>query len=189
MKYWDLRCKMPVNLFTLLDVIKLFPLENPQLIKTQLSRFARKKLLVKIKRQLYCFDPALVDELVLANKLYQPSYISLETALNYYGVIPDIPQAITSVGLTTTKKIVNQFGSFSYVKIKPSLFFGFTSIPASRGPAYYRLALKEKALLDYLYMRKLRNLTDLRLSLGEINRVRYYEFAHAFPRWLPKINL
>lgn len=194
MKYLDLRHKMALNLFTFLDIVKLFPSEDTQLIKTQLSRFSQKKLVTKIKRELYCFNPTYIDEFVLANKLYQPSYISLETALNYYGMIPDIPQSLTSIGTTTTKKIDNQFGSFRYVKIKPYLFFGFTSIQSSRlsadsqdAPIYYNLALKEKALLDYLYVRKLRNITDLRLNLGEINSTIYYKFARVFPRWVPQI--
>lgn len=192
MKYLDLYHKLNraltgVNLFTFLDTVKLFPSENPQLIKTQLSRFSQKKLITKIKRELYCFDPALIDELVLANKLYQPSYISLETALNYYGMIPDIPQSLTSVAVTTTKKIDNQFGSFHYIKIKQSLFFGFTSVRSSRSSSYYKLALKEKALLDYLYVRKLHNITDLRLNLGEINHTLYNKFARAFPGWVQEI--
>lgn len=194
MKYLDLRHKIMLNLFTFLDVVKLFPSENTQLIKTQLSRFSQKKLVTKIKRELYCFNPTYIDEFVLANKLYQPSYISLETALNYYGMIPDIPQSLTSIGTTTTKKIDNQFGSFRYVKIKPSLFFGFTSIQSSRlstnsqdSPIYYNLALKEKALLDYFYVRKLRDIADLRLNLDEINRIIYNQFTRAFPRWVQEI--
>lgn len=183
----DLRQKITFNLFTFLDVVKFFPLEDPQLIKIQLSRFSQKTLLTKIKRQLYCFDPTLIDEFVLANKLYQPSYISLETALNYYGMIPDIPQSLTSIALTTTKKINNQFGSFRYIKMKQSLFFGFSPIQSARSSAYYNLALKEKALLDYLYVRKLQNITDLRLNLTEINYTMYYKFARAFPRWVQKI--
>ncbi|HLD27035.1 MAG TPA: hypothetical protein VJB63_03705 [Patescibacteria group bacterium] len=187
MKYLDLRKKITHNLFTFLDVVKLFPSEDPQLIKTQLSRFSQKKLITKIKRELYCFDPALIDEFVLANKLYQPSYISLETALNGYGIIPDIPQSFTSVTTTTTKKINNQFGSFRYIKIKQSLFFGFSSVQSSRAPIYYNLALKEKALLDYLYVRKLQNITDLRLNLSEINYTIYHKFARTFPPWVQKI--
>lgn len=188
MKYLELKDKLKLNLFSFLDVTKLFSNENPQLIKTQLYRFAKKGLIEQIKRELYCFDPLTVDEFELANRLYQPSYISLETALNYYGIIPDIPQLVTSVNLTTTKKITNQFGVFHYVKIKPMLFFGFTKIKSARLAGYFNLAQKEKALLDFLYLRKIKNLASLRLNFKEIDLKIYQDFIKSFPEWVQKIK-
>jgi predicted transcriptional regulator of viral defense system len=187
MRIDDLRSKISENIFTYLDVVKNFPEESPQLIKIQLSRFAKKTQIYKIKRTLYCFDDKKIDELELANHLYKPSYISLETALNYYGLIPDVPQGVTSVNLITTKKIINKYGHYFYSKISPSLFFGFTKVQPPGGNRYFNLASPEKALLDYIYLRKIKSLKDLRLNLSSINKNLYKEYVLKYPLWVKKI--
>jgi len=189
MKFLALRRKINFNLFSLTDVNKLFPQENSQLVKTQLHRFAKRKLITQVKRGWYCFDPAKIDELILANILYQPSYISLETALNYYGLIPDITQGITSITLTTTKKITNNFGVFYYTKINQPLFYGFTKIKSAQSKRFFNLAFKEKALLDYFYIRKIKKVTDLRINLNLVDSQIYKKMAKNFPLWVQKVSL
>lgn len=188
MRYLELRENIKSNLFTFLDVIKSFSEENPGLVKTQLARFVSKALIKRIKRGLFCFDESQLDELELANFLYQPSYVSLETALNYYGVIPDIPRSVTSVSLTTTKKISNQFGSFYYAKIKPALFFGYLKVKSPVSENFFNLARKEKALLDYFYLRKIQKTDDLRLDLKDLDMERYRKYSQYFPQWVRKIK-
>lgn len=187
MKYLELRGEIQGNIFTFLDVIKHFPNESLQAIKVQLARFVKKKWLTRIKKGLYCFNLEIIDALELANRLYQPSYISLETALNFYGIIPDIPQTVTSVTLTTTKRIHNQFGAFAYTKIKPKLFFGFIKVKSPTG-AFFNLAKREKALLDYFYLRKIKSTKDLRLSLGGLDESLYKQYAKNYPAWMRKIK-
>ncbi len=187
MTFLELRKRIKANIFTYLDVVKLFPEDNPELVKTQLNRFSTKKLIIGIKRGLYCFEPETVDEFELASRLYQPSYISLETALNYYGIIPDVPQAITSITLTTTKNLTNAFGNFYYTKIKPVLYFGFSKLKSTDSEGYFNLAKKEKALLDYFYIRKIKRLDSLRLNLKEINLAQYRRYRTIFPKWLPQL--
>lgn len=187
MKYLALQNKIKTNIFTFVDVIKHFSDEDERNTRVQLGRFVKKGLIIRIKRGLYCFDPKRIDELELASWLYQPSYISLETALNYYGLIPDIPQTVTSVCLTTTKRIHNQFGSFSYTKIKPSLFFGFVKVKSAGSDSFFNLAEKEKALLDYFYLRKIKTIADLRLNLKDIDNKRYRQYARSYSKWVRKI--
>lgn len=189
MKYLALREKLNFNLFSIIDVAKNFPKQSSQLIRTQLSRFVKKGLLTKIKREWYCFNPQQIDELVLANILYQPSYISLESALNYYGLIPDVAQSITSITLTTTKKITNNFGSFYYTKITKPLFYGFSKIKSSQSERFFNMAFKEKALLDYFYIRKIKKTVDLRIDFSLIDLGIYKKMALNFPLWVQKINL
>ena len=189
MKYLELREKIQRNIFSLVGVLHYFPDEKPTAIKTQLSRFLKKGLIFQIKRGLYCFDKENIDEFVLANELYQPSYISLETALNYYGIIPDIPQEITSVTPITTKLIKTSLGRFSYTKIKSELFFGFKKVKSIKSEDYFQLAYPEKALLDYFYLRKIRDPADLRLNLKSIDIERYQKFLKSYPAWVAKIKL
>lgn len=189
MKYLELREKITENIFSFLDVVKLFSNSGSQTTKIQLARFAKRGLIKKIKRGLYCFDSEILDELELANHLYQPSYISLETALNYYGIIPDIPQAVTSVCLTTTKKIHTEFGNFYYAKISLSLFWGFYKTLSPSSGTFFNLARKEKALLDYFYLRRINSTADLRLDLKELDLTRFRKYAKFFPKWVQKIKL
>ena len=187
MTFLDLRGRIKVNIFTFLDVLKFFPEESTHNIKIQLSRFSQKGLIHNFKREWYCFDQKLVDSLEVGSMLYKPSYISIETALNYFGIIPDIPQAVTLVTTTTTKKFKNVFGNFYYTKIKPSLFFGFTKVKSSVSEGYFNLAGKEKAILDFFYLRKITSISDLRLNLEEVDQKLYRKYAESFPSWIPKI--
>ncbi len=189
MKYLELRGKISQNIFTFLDVVKMFADEPESAIKTQLSRFAKKRLLTKIKRGLYCFDPETIEELKLAGVLYQPSYVSLETALNYYGIMPDIPSSVTSVATVTTKKIGTSFGVFSYTKIKVPLFFGFNKVKSPGSSGFFNLAGREKALLDYFYLRKIKATPGLRLSVKEFNLTVYQKYVRSFPAWVQAIKL
>lgn len=189
MKFLALRNKIKTNIFTFLDVTKFFFEESNHNIRIQLFRFAKKGLIKQIKKGLYCFEENLIDELDLASFLYKPSYISLETALNNYGMIPDIPQIVTSVSLTTSKTIKTQFGRYSYTKIKPSLFFGFTKIESPNSRTFYSLASREKALLDFFYLRKVNTIVELRLNLEDFDFNQYKKYAKNFPQWVQKIKL
>lgn len=183
MRYLDLRRLLKGNTFDIVDAVKLFPGEQSATVRMQLYRFAKKGLIFSLKRGLYCFDKSKIDELELAGQLYSPSYVSLETALNYYGMIPDIPMAVRCVTPITTKKIVTSLGDYYYLKIDRKLFFGFLRAP-------FALAFKEKALLDYFYLRRIRKVSaEMRLSLGDLDWKRYHDYAGHFPKWVQEIKL
>lgn len=181
MTYLELKENLP-EVFTFLDVIKIFPQGKVETVRMQLHRLVKKGQIRSLKRGLYVFSGAQIDELKLAGFLYQPSYISLETALNYHGVMPDIPLEVTSVTTTTTKKIENGFGRFYFQKVKPELFFGYSSTP-------FNIATKEKALLDFFYLRNKRNISDLRLNLTGFNHKIYRQYAAQFPPEITKIKI
>ncbi|MDO8609898.1 MAG: hypothetical protein Q7R95_05080 [bacterium] len=189
MKYLDLQQSIHSNIFTLTDVAKHFAHDPSHQIQTQLSRFVKRKLLTKIKRNIYVFDVEKIDELYLAHLLYSPSYISLEYALHYYGIIPDIPQQITSITTITTKKIISQNITFSYSKIQTPLYWGYHQIQSLKSESFFPIAEKEKAFLDYLYIRKINTLDDLRIDIKkfDINKLRTY-IKH-FPLWVQKIKI
>lgn len=185
MKFLELKKKIKTNIFYFNDVLKYFGKENPITIKNQLLRFSKKKLILRLKKGIYCFNQEKIDELYLANILYQPSYISLESALNYYGIIPDIPQIVTSITPIKTKKIKTKQGNFYYAKIKKKLFFGFDII--FQNEYTIKIAKKEKALLDYFYIRKIKKLDDLRLNLKIIDKKVYQKYLASYPDWVKKI--
>ncbi|MBI4226285.1 hypothetical protein HY612_04195 [Candidatus Roizmanbacteria bacterium] len=188
MKYLDLRAKIKTNLFTFNDVSKYFAGEDRSLLKTQLSRFINKNLIGQLKKGYYYFEKSEIDPYEVASWLYQPSYISLETALFYYGVIPDVPQNITSVSPTTTKKLVTPVGIYAYAKISPKLFFGYRWVSTTK-EKNFSLAKKEKALLDFFYIRRIKDSTELRLNLNEFDKRLFQTYVKSYPRWVAQISL
>jgi len=90
---------------------------------------------------------------MLANMIYEPSYISRESALAYYFVIPETVLGVTSVSSRKTKRFDSKWGRFSYRSIKPALMFGYRVIEHDR-MVKYKIASLEKTVLDYLYWNK-----------------------------------
>lgn len=86
-----------------------------------------------------------------AGKMCTPSYISLHTALSFYGMIPEAVIEITSVTTQKTCRYENAFGQFSYQTIRPRLFWGFEP-KTMRDGKQYMMATPEKALIDLLYL-------------------------------------
>ncbi|MBI3291837.1 MAG: hypothetical protein HYZ73_03375 [Elusimicrobia bacterium] len=120
----------------------------------QLSRWATQGKLIRLKRGLYTLPdeerPSALSLLWLADKLYSPSYISLEYALGHYGLIPEAVGEVTCVTTLKTQTIRNIFGGFSYHTIKRPWFFGFKARRTPDGVTYW-MADPEKALLDFFY--------------------------------------
>lgn len=143
---------------------------HPDFDKNNLWRWVNKKYLVKLRNGYYTFRELLNTpniNLYLANRIYRPSYLSLHTALSFYGLIPEAVAGITSVSTLKTTIFGNDLGSFSYQKIKNKLLAGFVHIPFLRSKAIM-IASPEKALLDLLYLfpfyNNEKNMYDLRLD-------------------------
>ena len=127
---------------------------QPQFDRNNLTNWIKKRLLVRLKRGLYTFSelsnkPEVI--LFFANRIYRPSYISLHSALAFYGMIPEAVIQINSVTSLKTSSFVNQFGSFTYQSVRPELMFGYELKPIADGRAV-QIATPEKALLDLLYL-------------------------------------
>lgn len=175
---------MPV--FFRYQVERLFPNESRTLTNSQLSRWVEKKKLIRLRRELFLFPEVKIDELVLANFIYRPSYISLESALNYYGIIPDVVQNVTSVSPVTTRTFRTGRGVFIYSKIVKNLYFGWQTVKDSSSEFWFSIAKAEKALLDYVYVRKIRDLTNQRIDFEAIDKRKLVKFGRTFPAWVMK---
>jgi len=184
MKLQNLRTSIKMPIFSRTDVLKLFPDEPVNQINTQLYRMIKRGDLIGLKRGLYVFPNLNIDEFVIANKLYTPSYVSLESALNIFGIIPDICSVVTSVTTITSKKINTSLGNFKYSKINENLFFGYKSLLDERSGFYYIIANPEKALLDLIYIRKVKNLSEYRVDLNNINQTELFNYLQHFPKWV-----
>ncbi|OGC51944.1 hypothetical protein A2982_03780 [candidate division WWE3 bacterium RIFCSPLOWO2_01_FULL_39_13] len=185
MNWIDLRHKAQlIPIFSINDVLKWFPEETENQVSVQLSRFVSSNQLSQLRNGLYLLTEYQINNpFLMANAIRDPSYISLETALNYYGLIPDIPSAVTSVTIRKTKTYETPFSKFIYRSIKPDLFFGFEFIrPNPDNNMGYNLALPEKALLDYLQLNPhINSLKELRLRKDQdLNQIKMSEFAKHF---------
>lgn len=105
----------------------------------------------------------------LANILLKPSYISLETALQYYGLFAEaVNYSITSVSLKLPRGFNNRMGNYSYRNINEKLFTGFKSIKGSHD---FLIALPHKAVFDYLYYYTNRFTKNVHPDLLEVLRI------------------
>lgn len=114
-----------------------------------LSRLGAQGLLNELSQSVWAFpsiqEPFLLPEYLTAP---HPSYISLQSALYYHGIIQQIPQVIYAVSLSRSKRFETPLGTFSVHHIDASFFYGFESI----GKFNIKMAVMEKALLDFLYL-------------------------------------
>jgi predicted transcriptional regulator of viral defense system len=137
---------------------KVFSLggEDPSAVKVQLSRWQKKGKLIQLKRGLYLLSQEYrktdAYEPYIASILKKPSYISLEKALEFYGLIPEGVPVYTSVTTKRARKFISKIAVFDYRHIKSSLFWGYRSITMNKQTGF--VALPEKALLDLVYFKR-----------------------------------
>ena len=126
----------------------------PDFDRNNLFRWVKKGYLSRLRQDWYAFSDLKGNPETtryVAQRIYTPSYISLHTALSFYGIIPEAVTAITCVTSNRPATYSNDFGEFSYQTVKPALFFGYKPMTLSQQGSYL-LAFPEKAILDLLYL-------------------------------------
>lgn len=186
MKYIDLYRKLQhyhLFLFDLKDLGKFFPHNSSQTLKVQIHTWKKKGWIKTLKRGLYKViypEEKNIPDLYIANRLYSPSYVSLETALSLYSIIPQIAFKATSI----TTKPTRIFGQFIYRSISPKLFTGYRIIKDQGFEI--KIAEPEKALLDYLYLKSKRkeDITDRfeKIILKQLNRNKIQRYLKMYPK-------
>ncbi|MBN1364678.1 MAG: hypothetical protein JW976_07735 [Syntrophaceae bacterium] len=185
MKYEDLTKIIKAPYFSRFDVL----LSDQKLLDYQISLWVKKGHLLRLKNGLYAFtkDEEKIKGEEIAAFIYAPSYLSLESALSWYGFIPEMVYAYVSVTARINRKFTNDFGTFLYRHIKSDLFWGYTEMKTEYG--HYLMAEPEKALLDYLYLNlsKISNETDfanIRLNMEtikeKIDSEKFLKYLSAF---------
>lgn len=165
-------------IFTAADIRTLFGLSAVATIAL-FHRYKKQGFISQIKRGLYAFPDALPPDVYVANKLYSPSYISLEFALSYHGVIPETVYEITSVTTKSTRRFETLGKIFSYRKIKKVAYTGY-DIQKQQGVSFY-IAAAEKAFVDANYLRLLNKQRPIsRFNKDKINSVKALQYASLF---------
>lgn len=157
---------------------------NPDLVRKQLSLWTKAGKLHKLRRGMYTlaapFQRSKPHPFLIANRLVRGSYVSCQSALAYYGMIPEHVPTVTSVTTQRPGDWETTLGRFEFHHTKPELFYGYRVVEVSEAQSA-TMATAEKALLDlvylqpggdsraYLQMLRLQNLEQL-----DINRLQRY---------------
>jgi predicted transcriptional regulator of viral defense system len=170
MQYLDLKTQLKdFPVFSIKDIEKV----DLSFHKQRLSEWQKKGYVKKICKGFYIFSDLEINEQALftiANRVYEPSYISLEMALSIYGLIPEAVYSITSVTSQKTRTLKTPVGNFIYRHTMPELLFGYQL--REHNGHHYQIAEIEKAILDYLYfnvkMNDEESFKGMRFNVGEI---------------------
>jgi predicted transcriptional regulator of viral defense system len=136
------------KLFTPQDVI-LLTQASKRATEAFLSYNAKRNRVKRLKNGLYALNNEYVSPYLIGNTLYQPSYISLETALSFYSVIPETVYSITSVTTKPTREFTTNGVHYVYHRVKQEAFTGYDVRDAEGEKIFF--ATPEKALADYCY--------------------------------------
>lgn len=141
--------------------------------------------IIRLKRGLYVVSPEVSDKklnrYLIANHIYGPSYVSMQTALRHYGLIPERVHLIQSLTTKHARSFKNQLGYFDYGNCTPAYFSIGVRYEREEGIAYL-IASPEKALCDLINYSKGVNLRfmkdvmayleeDIRFDMDELERL------------------
>ncbi|MBW2702168.1 MAG: hypothetical protein JRF33_15225 [Deltaproteobacteria bacterium] len=143
--------------------------------RAKVTGMLRKGLIVRVKKGLYAFGPDLsrrpLSSHVLANLIYGPSCVSLQSALAHHNLIPERVAATTSVTPLRNKRFDTPAGRFTYRYLNPTRYSVGVDRQALADGTPYLIATPEKALADWLVLQpghpRLSGPGDLRAYLIE----------------------
>ncbi len=137
--------------------------------RDKITKLLASGTVVRIKKGLYCFGEDFRKEPIsreyLANLIYGPSYVSLDYALSYHGLIPEQVNVVTSVTTRRSHDFNTPLGTFSYRMVTDNRYTVGAVLEQS-GKVSFLIATSEKALIDKVW-------TDKRF-----NGVRVSEYSH-----------
>jgi predicted transcriptional regulator of viral defense system len=156
---------------------------NPREIRRQLSRWRQAGKIIQLRRGLYCLAPPFQKvnphPFLVANHLIPASYISLQSALAHYGMIPEHVPVTTSVTTARPAHWETPLGIFDFRRIQVDFFDGFRYGDLGEKQQAF-VATPEKALLDLIYLEPRGESLDylVELRLGNLNRLDWQLLEH-----------
>lgn len=136
------------------------------------------EVLMKVEKDRYLLKGAEINDFALANFIYSTSYISFESALNFYGILSQFPYEITSATTKKTIKKIFQKKIYIFTHIKKDLFFGYEK------KNDFIIAFPEKALLDQLYIssKGYKKVNIDEYDLTKLNITRFKNYLERYPK-------
>ena len=127
---------------------------QPEYIRLQLDRWVKAGKIDQLRRGVYVlaapYQKQKPHPFLVANRLQQPSYVSLQSALAFYGMIPDIVNETSSVTTVRNERLNTPLGVFEYRYINKNFFGGYRLSNLGGQQAF--IATPEKAILDLIYL-------------------------------------
>jgi len=155
------------GIFSLADIALLYP----DLDRRRLFEWQQKGYIIKLRNEWYCLPGFLENPFstwIIANVIHSPSYISLESALDHYGVIPEGVYMTTSVTSNRPIRIDAGGQQYLYSSVKSTLYKGYLLEDTGMHNRKVRIADLEKALVDFFYFRTkyatIRSIVTLRFN-------------------------
>ncbi len=141
------------GLFNIAAVRLLFPGFNTD----NLLNWQTKGYIVKLRNGWYCFREFLSvpdHHFIIANSIYEPSYISHQEALAYYGLIPEYVVDSVSISTKKTNNFIVNGRNYKYYSLKSKYYFGYClkDLSVNGLKRSFVIAEPEKAILDFLYI-------------------------------------
>jgi predicted transcriptional regulator of viral defense system len=167
---------------------------DPNDIRRQLTRWTNSGRLFQLRRGLYSLAPPYqkvkAHPFVIANRLVGGSYVSLQSALANYGLIPEFVPTVVSVCSSRPRQWSTPLGSFLFRHVDRKHLHGYQSLELG-GSQSAVVALPEKALLDLIYLTpggdSVEYIRSLRIQNFELlRRDQLREFAQRFGK--PKMS-
>lgn len=128
---------------------------NPAQVRLQISRWVKDGRLIKLHNGLYTpaepYRKINPEKFCISNALKSASYVSLQSALGFYGIIPEYVPEVTGVTTGRGQTIETPLGRFDFRHINKKLLWGFKKTQLSQGQSAF-VACPEKALLDLVYL-------------------------------------
>lgn len=140
---------IPIDFATLVTVLSDY--KSP---KDKIAKMDKSGELIRLKKGLFVVAPEVnrpsVSKGLIANHIYGPSYVSMESALSFYGLIPERVYAIRSVTFKRSRNFSNQFGNFNYTSVAENYYpIGIRQEIVNDQYAYL-IATPEKAICDMI---------------------------------------
>jgi len=189
-----------VNLLEKVSVLPVFTVRflaaggNLGQIRLQINRWVKDGKIIRLHKGLYTlaepYRKVTSEPFCIANSLKQASYVSLQSALSWYAMIPEFVPAVTSITTGRPQTIETPLGRFEFRHVSKKYFWGYQQVELKFGQTAF-IAHPEKSLLDLIYLTpggdKIEFIKELRLqNFEQINRAVLCEFIERFQS--PKLN-
>jgi len=165
-------------LFSLNSLRALLGVKRESTFYGLIKKLVDNGILQKVERNKYFLKGVKVNDFSVANFLCQPSYVSFESALSYYGILSQFPHEITSASVkkTTSKSLEGK--SFAYIHLQKPLFWGYER------KENFLIANPEKALLDQIYLasKGLRGINMDEYDFSIIAWKRFTDYLNKYPQ-------
>ena len=159
--------------------------DNHKFPKDKISSLEKKGDLIRLKKGSYVVSPKIhnqpISNELIANHLYGPSYISFESALSFYNLIPERVHSIRSMTIKRSRKFSTPLGIFEYISAPKKYFEIGIQQNIIKGEYAYLIATPEKAICDIIVATprlRMQSVKAIQIYLEEDMRIDFSAIDH-----------